>query len=264
VLALVDGDIVAYRTAAVCENAAEGIARWQADQTITRIIEETDASEWKIYLSGDNNFRYKLFPDYKANRREMVRPKWLETLREHIVLEWDATVTDGYEADDALGIESTISGSESIVCTIDKDLKQLPGNHYHFVNRTGFSVSTFEGWYNFYFQLLVGDSTDNIRGCPGIGPVRAAKALGGCTTVEGMYEVCEAAYRIAHKETAWKELNLNAQLLYVWRKENDQWTPPKKGGLEAEVDVSSSIVTLPTSTELTTMEQENSSPAAGK
>ena len=36
----------------------------------------------------------------------------------------------------------------------------------------------------FYKQVLIGDSTDNIPGCPGIGPVKAAKIVDKYSTAE--------------------------------------------------------------------------------
>lgn len=224
-LALIDGDIVCYRTAAVNENAAEGIAKWQADQLITRIIEDVNATDWAIYLSGDNNFRYQLYPDYKANRRDMVRPKHLESVREHLVLEWNAIICDGYEADDALGMAANGRG---IICSIDKDLLQIPGYHYNFVRREVKEVNAFDGAKWFYTQLLSGDATDNIRGCPGIGPVKAEKALRGCNTERELFDACIQCYWEALGNNFWEALELNADLLYVWRKENDKWNPPTR------------------------------------
>ena len=42
-----------------------------------------------------------------------------------------------------------------------------------------------------------------------------------------MYEACLEAYKKAYKSGDYLEdMHLNAQLLYVWRKLDDQWTPP--------------------------------------
>jgi 5'-3' exonuclease len=254
-LALIDGDIVCYRCAAANEKAEPGIAKWQADQMLTRIIEETNALDWKIFLSGDNNFRYTIFPDYKANRRDMVKPRHLELLREHLVLEWNATICDGIEADDALGIASQSGESpECVVCSIDKDLRQLPGNHYHFVNRQWLQLSALDGERNFYYQLLVGDSTDNIKGCQGIGPVKAERILRDCGSSEAYFLAAKSAYEVTYASKWFEELDRNAQLLYIQRRENDTWKPPVQ---EREVKSSSGTELTSTSTELTTMEAEN-------
>ena len=115
----------------------------------------------------------------------------------------------------------------SIIASIDKDLKQVPGRHYNFVTRVMEDVSEFQGWYNFYTQLLVGDPTDNIKGCPGIGKVKAAKALRDCQSQRQLYERCVEQYTLIYKDEWESQLNLNAQLLYIWRKDPDSWTPPE-------------------------------------
>ena len=194
---------------------------------VTRILSETEANEWKIYLSGDNNFRYEIFPDYKANRRDQPKPRHLEPIRESLVTNWGATICDGYEADDALGMESNPQ-TGIIICSIDKDLLQLPGRHYNFVKREFKEVDAFGGAVQFYTQLLVGDTVDNIRGCPGIGKVKAERAFIGCKSERELYDKCVVLYKVVYKDNWEKELNLNAQLLYIWRQDPDEWQAPKQ------------------------------------
>mgnify|MGYP001618837817 CR=1 FL=1 len=222
-LALIDGDIVAYRCAAVCENVDEGIARWQASELVERIISDVGADSWQIFISGDNNFRYAIYPDYKLNRRDKPKPKWLEPVREHLVTEWNAEIVDGYEADDALGINLT-GIPDTVCCSIDKDLLQIPGRHYNFVKQELSTVLENEGWKNFYTQLLVGDTSDNIPGCPSIGAVKAPRLLAPCGSVWEMYQICLQAYM--KQQVPIEIMHRNAQLLYVWRRLDDQWQIP--------------------------------------
>lgn len=228
---IIDADLIAYRCAAANDKEDLGINIWQADQMVIRILSEVQADEYKLYLSGENNFRYIIFSDYKANRRDQVRPRHLEGIREFLVTNWDATIVDGYEADDAIGILST-QNPQDIISSIDKDLKQLPVTHYNFVNRVFDIVTPIQGWYNFYTQLLVGDTTDNIKGCPKVGKVKAAKALQGCNTERQLYERCIEQYKLAYcppkyEGTEWEvELNLNANLLYILRREDEYWKAP--------------------------------------
>lgn len=244
---LIDADIVCYRCAAANEKADFPLARWQVDQLITRIIEDVNASDWVLYLgSGNNNFRYTVYPDYKANRRDQPKPRHLEGLREHLVLEWGALLVDGYEADDAIGIASQDPKQDQcIIASIDKDLLQLPGRHYNFVNRTITDVSSSDGQRQFFWQLLVGDPTDNIKGCPGVGKVNAERLLRGLETIEPLYAVCLGAYSDAYEgqhQRAFEELSLNAQLLYIWRTENDNWQrllKPRTEVTKQEVEVTS-------------------------
>jgi len=224
-IALIDGDIVTYRTSAVNENGSAGLACWQADQLIGSILEDVNATDWHIYISGDNNFRYGLYPDYKANRRDQVKPRFLEAVREYLVRDHGARIADGYEADDSIGIGLTKYGSDQCtICSIDKDLLQLPGYHYNFVRKEFRSISRSAGIRNFYEQLLVGDSTDNIRGCPGIGKAKAPRLLDGCAD-EGC--LCQCAWGAFAKAGATEaEFIRDGKLLYILREEGDSWRPP--------------------------------------
>jgi 5'-3' exonuclease len=214
--ALLDGDIVAYRCAATAQNDPEWVATSRTNTLVEQILQETAAKEYQIYLSNPVNFRRKMYPQYKANRTAPP-PVHLALCKQYLVEKWGAVwAPEGYEADDSLGINQT---SESIICSIDKDLKQIPGKHYNFVKKEFDEVDEFTGWYNFYIQLLVGDSSDNIRGCPGIGKAKAPKILAGCETEQEMFDVVQATYNDD------EFMLLNGQLLYILRKENQYWNP---------------------------------------
>ena len=111
--AIIDGDMIAWRCAASAENETLDVALERVDMFIERMLYEVKATSHKIYLTGSNNFRYDINPQYKANRKDKPRPQWLEAVREHLVVGWDATVTDGIEADDAMGIEQCRLRTES-------------------------------------------------------------------------------------------------------------------------------------------------------
>ena len=203
------------------------MAVWQADELVNRILADVGATDYRCYLSGDNNFRYSIYPEYKANRRDKPKPRHLEALREHILVNHPSDVADGIEADDSLGIASTsyqAAGIPCIIASLDKDLLQVAGLHYNFVKRDIREIGELEGWKNFYIQLLVGDPADNIPGCTGIGKVKAPRLLDGATDMAALYSKALAAYAKAGIATA--IMHRNAQLLYIKRAENDEWTPP--------------------------------------
>jgi 5'-3' exonuclease len=56
-------------------------------------------------------------------------------------------------------------------------------------------VSEIAALCNFYTSLLVGDSTDNIKGAKGIGKAKAAKLLSGLAREEDLLAACRATYR---------------------------------------------------------------------
>ena len=70
-------------------------------------------------------------------------------MNEYLVKEYKAEVCDGQEADDALGINQT---DQTIICTIDKDLLMIPGQHYNFVKEEFKTVTYLDGLKHFYMQ----------------------------------------------------------------------------------------------------------------
>jgi len=220
VLALIDGDIVAYRCAASAEGEPLEIAVLRADRLMNDILRSTRADHYKLYLSGPNNFRYDVYPEYKANRKDKPEPIHRQGVKEFLVKEWKAEFSYGCEADDMLGVsQSSAEENTTVICSIDKDLLQIPGNHYNFVKEEGIFIESFSGLRNFYNQLLMGDKSDNIPGVPQIGKVRANKYLEGCETEEDLFKTVYDLYKDK------KELVTFGQCLWIWRKENDIWNP---------------------------------------
>lgn len=217
---LIDGDIVTYRAACSAIGEEQWVALARADKTIQDILEETKSDSYIVYLTGSNNFRREIAPSYKAHRPE-ERPEHWQAVREFLVTHHNGHIVDGYEADDALGIAQTTSGN-TVICSIDKDLLQVPGIHYNFVKKEWKTVTHEEGIRALYTQSLVGDRSDNIEGIRGIGPVKAKQALCSCETEEELYDKCRSMYGDDER------FHLNMKLLYIWRKPADNWEPPAK------------------------------------
>jgi 5'-3' exonuclease len=179
--ALIDGDIVAYRTAASCEKQGvlvetQEVALLRAEELIRRILQETDSDTYKVFLTGSDNYRYQYNPQYKANRKDVPRPAHLQAVREYLCTEWGASVEDGQEADDAMGIYQ-MANKDTIICSIDKDLLMIPGEHYDFVKSIRRDVYNIPAMRHFYWQLIMGDRTDNIFGFDGIARQKVPKKL---------------------------------------------------------------------------------------
>ena len=197
-----------------------------------RILRDTHSSHFNIYLSGDQpTFRHEIYPLYKANRLKRARPQFLEDCREHLCIQWGAKIAEGVEADDLLGIAAGVvdPSLDPFIATIDKDLQQVPGRHYNFVRDEWNEVSPAAAIYNFWWHVLVGDSTDNVPGCQGIGAVKATKYLEGCETDQEMFYV---ARELFGSDAA---LALNATLIWVMREEGQQWNPAPYFDSDAEV-----------------------------
>jgi 5'-3' exonuclease len=224
--ALIDADILVYRIGFTTEDEPEGIARVRMDTSINEMLDAIEAENYTCYLtsSDKSNFRYEMFPEYKAHRVQ-PKPKHYYFLREYLLSDYQATLVEGQEADDQIGIDSTKLGDESIICTIDKDLDQIPGWHYNFVKGRMYEISVIEGYRSFYEQCLVGDTTDNIKGCPGIGKVKAQRRLEGCQSEKEMLETVVDGYEGAYQENEWADrLLLAGNLLWIRREPGQRWT----------------------------------------
>lgn len=250
---LIDGDIILYRVGFTTQDTDFGIARWRANETISNILSYTNAKEFEVWLSDDttNSWRYQIYPEYKQNRTQ-EKPKHYEALKEYLVTEWEARIAHNQEADDALGIaqrycidtylmhkdDPEFGGSpfDTIIASIDKDLLQVPGNHFNFVKNSFCEISPEEGLKNFYTQVLMGDRVDNIKGCPGIGEKKAFQALLGLSTGPDMYTKVVEVYlkQYALKEPLRSEdqvidyLVKTAQVLKIKQSEDEGlWQPPE-------------------------------------
>lgn len=212
--ALIDGDLVAYRCAASAENEALEVALWRVDDLIDRILSDVSADTYRLFIKGTKNFRHFIYPEYKSNRTQPP-PKWLKDVTEHLLFKWNAEPQHGIETDDALGIHQR---DDTVICSLDKDLRQVPGTHYNWMKRIISEVNEYDGWFNFYRQFLMGDTSDNIIGVRGIGEKKAEKALYGLAPEE-MFEVVRDLYNDDRR------FLINGQCLYIWRKEFDLWEP---------------------------------------
>jgi len=212
--ALIDADIVAYRVACTLqEDDAEDFVYARAEDLVDQILVNTEATEYRLFLTGKNNFRYSIYPEYKAHR-PTEKPFWLEKCRQYLIATFNAEVIDGQEADDALGIAQT---EDTIICSIDKDLLMIPGQHYNFVKDEFQEVTNDSGMRHFYMQCLTGDRSDNIKGIEKIGPKKAEKILAGCVTEQEMFNAVREAY--SNDE----EFLMNGRVLWIRRKENEDW-----------------------------------------
>ena len=230
--ALYDADIFCYRSASACEEEDEATAQRTLDRLIVDVLmcgvdsiyPDCFVDEWHMFLTGKNNFRYQIATTvpYKGNRVDKPKPKHLAFLRNYLVKEWGATISDGQEADDAIAIEATRLGDDCVIVSLDKDLDQICGWHYNFVKHLGYYIPPDEGLVKLYTQMLTGDAADNIKGLFRVGPVKAAKIIGDTTDELELYNKVLEAY-----EGNAERVLENAQLLFLRRYEGQTWTPPQ-------------------------------------
>ena len=145
---------------------------------ISRILALTKSTDYLICVSGTNNFRYKLATllPYKGNRLTDNKPVHLEKLKSLFKEGFDHECSDTNEADELL-VYNRKSKTKDIICSTDKDLKTVEGMNYNISKDKLRYITAFDATYNFYFQLLIGDDTDNIPHPYFLGNAAASKIL---------------------------------------------------------------------------------------
>ncbi|HSO85843.1 MAG TPA: DNA polymerase I, partial [Draconibacterium sp.] len=153
-------------------------------------------------------FRHEIFPEYKAHREEMPEDlrKSIPYIRK-IVEGFNIPIIElaGFEADDVIGTlakEAEKQGFTTYMMTPDKDYAQLVSDNI-FMYKPGKSGDDAEVWglkevqENFGIKTadqvidilgLMGDTADNIPGCPGIGPKTAEKLIADFGSIDGIYQ----------------------------------------------------------------------------
>jgi hypothetical protein len=200
---------------------------------IVDIEESLFADEVRIAVQGSTNFRRDMHPEYKVHKsRANSKSKspvsqFVDPLRQHFVDIGLATASDNCEADDLLrewSEEARKAGELFAICSIDKDLKCIPGIHYNVKTKKTEEVDEFNAIRFFYKQLLMGDATDNIPGLPGIGEKRAEKLILFCRNEEDLRRVVMESY-IEKMGDGWIDwLLFNGNLLHIRRFEGDAFT----------------------------------------
>lgn len=225
-IVLIDADPLAYR--AVYSKGGDtlsGVVEKINDlyQQITEdiIYEFGNDLKYQSFLTGKNNFRHDIAKDYKGQRPK-EKPALINFARDYIAEEYDAIITDGEEADDAIAIAATKHYPNAIMVSIDKDFRQVPGILYNPVKKEFDRIDHWNGLRFFYQQLLTGDKVDNIHGLYKVGPVKAYKILEGATTELELWQRCLDAY-----EGDYERAVMNGRLLWLRREEKQIWEPPK-------------------------------------
>lgn len=184
-----------------------------------------DHQWYRAFLTGKGNFREKVatIKPYKGNRDPNHRPKYYKEIRQYLIERYNAVVVEGMEADDMLGITQWQHPDKStVICSIDKDLKMIPGYHYNPRTQEFFYQTIDDANMFFLWQMMVGDATDNIPGVNGIGPKKADKVI---EKAEGNFDMVRSVVRDMYQkqygenwEAAWDEV---ATLLWMRRKEGE-------------------------------------------
>ena len=166
-----------------------------------------------VVFDAGRSHREELYPEYKATREKMPRELRDSLPRIHELVEafGDRVIAvDGWEADDVIGTlaaRARAGGLEAVIVSGDKDFLQLVGDGVRLLNPgRGGPQGVAAEWVDekgatakmgvapervVDYLALVGDSSDNVPGAPGIGPKTARKLLESYGTLEEVLDRAE-------------------------------------------------------------------------
>jgi DNA polymerase-1 len=262
-LFLLDGYALIYRaffamisrplTTSSGENtsAPYGIARF-----LLRLIEDHDPAYLGVVFDAGDSFRTELFPEYKATREKMPDelraslPRCREIFEAFRVPVIEA---DGWEADDVIGTlssQAADAGLRTVIVSGDKDFHQLIDEDTALLNPgRGGPAGVEQEWVSLDnaedrfgvppervtdYLALLGDSSDNVPGVPGIGKKTAPGLIREFGDLEGILahaeEVSSERARNALQAHA-EEARLSKELVTI---RSDAPVELDLGGLERE------------------------------
>ena len=223
---LIDSDFLAYKAAQACEIGIDFgedviIAQSQFSEVLrvfhnelNKVTKAMMDDDFILYFSSTENFRKKIYPDYKGHRMKR-KPLGYKRLVNYCRENHKFKLIEGLEADDTIGIEATRHADPSnIIVSPDKDLKQIPSVLWNLTDDV-IEITKEEGDRWHLVQSLSGDPTDGYSGCPGIGVKRATELL---DKNENQWEAVCKAYR--DRGLSDDDALLNARLAKILRNEN--------------------------------------------
>ncbi len=217
-ICLIDGDSLIYyeMDKQTLEEALRGL-----DSRVLTILEQCKTSQYVGFLTDYNCFRYKVDGNYKANRKHKPKPVIFYSLREYLKQKWGFYGIEGLEADDLVSYYSKNEPRKTIICSPDKDvLHQCSGMHFNYRTVEFLHTSPDEANQFLWKQVLMGDSTDNITGIPGVGVKTAENWLKGRTAdVEG-FVLSQYIKKFGSTEGI-HQFYSNFRLVYLLQDEND-------------------------------------------
>ena len=180
---LVDADYVVYKCCAATETEIDWgddviLVTSKFSEAYTAVIHNLkklaqnflwDVPEIVLFFSDSVNFRKSIQPQYKGHRQRK-KPCGYKRVINRLKTEYEVIIMPTLEADDALGIYSTMNPG-NIICSPDKDLRQIPGKLFDMVETVNVEQHEGKRWH--LIQTLAGDQTDGYSGVPGTGVKRA-------------------------------------------------------------------------------------------
>jgi len=185
-----------------------------------------------VFDAKGKTFRDELFAEYKSHRPPMPDDLRVQVEPLHTMVKamgMPVLVISGVEADDVIGTlakQAAAQGRDVLISTGDKDMAQLVTDKVTLINTMNNSILGPDEVCTKYgippsliidFLALMGDTSDNIPGVPGIGEKTAQALLQGLGGLDAIYsqldKVAELSFRGA--KTMAPKLEANKALAYL-------------------------------------------------
>ncbi len=197
-LVLVDGSSYLYRAFHAMPNLSNSRneptgAVYGVTNMLRRLIKDYDPEQVAVVFDAPGKtFRDDIYPEYKAHRPPMpddLRSQ-IEQIHEIVrAMGLPLLMIEGVEADDVIGTlarQAAAEGRDALISTGDKDMAQLVDGHVELVDTMKDARYDRAGVQERFgvpperiveYLALIGDTSDNIPGVPGVGPKTAVKWL---------------------------------------------------------------------------------------
>ena len=156
---------------------------------VNRLEELYNVDKVLCFSGSKGNFRKILSSTYKANRKKQELPPLLNEMHQFVKEYYDSIYGYGVETDDLVArywfnISQDLGRDNVMIVSIDKDYRQFPClmYNYHYKHKEILDISVEEAMYNFYEQMIMGDTADNVNYFKGKGKRFAEKYFVNCQT----------------------------------------------------------------------------------
>ncbi len=176
--AVIDADFIPYIFCHVKKEELElysaGKPFWKIcsdiDEYIKSLLIEVNASHYIGAVTTSKCFRYKIYPEYKANRSKLQQMPFIKLAKAYMQEQWKFISHPDLEADDIVNIAKNHYGDDiSFIVSPDKDLLSLEGENYNPNKKEWTNISEEKANESLWKSLIVGDNADFIKGLIGKG-----------------------------------------------------------------------------------------------
>ncbi len=167
---------------------------------VNDLEEHYEVDKVLIFSGSLGNFRKLITKKYKANRTNQQKPPLLSEVHAYVKEKHNSIYGYGIETDDMVArywydLSKQFGRDEVMIVSIDKDYKQFPClmYNYHYKHKVVYDITEEEALYNFYEQMIIGDTADNVNYFKGKGKKFAEKYLVDC---DSHYQYTKKMYQL--------------------------------------------------------------------